>query len=193
MLSIPSFRILRQHRHPSRRSYGSLRSAWTGPVGVAQNYSPTREWTNLIQLPRSLAATASQAMTGREHTKRRILRSFMRSGLDTQPAFLVRGSSRRITIVRFQPADIRVIHRRHRFSSCHSLGWPSPSPPAKTSWNFTLDKVAPYQKMYFNPNWITRSVWRKPKSLAEVILPAFGLRTRPAASTTRGCITGSSN
>ena len=34
-------------------------------------------------------------------------------GLRTQPAFLVRGSSRRITIMRFRPANIRVINRRN--------------------------------------------------------------------------------
>ena len=33
-------------------------------------------------------------------------------GLRTEPALLVRGSSRRITIMRFRPANIRVINRR---------------------------------------------------------------------------------
>ena len=33
-------------------------------------------------------------------------------GLKTQPALVVRGSSRRITIMRFRPANIRVINRR---------------------------------------------------------------------------------
>ena len=33
-------------------------------------------------------------------------------GLQTEPARLVRGSSRRITIMRFRPANIRVINRR---------------------------------------------------------------------------------
>ena len=33
--------------------------------------------------------------------------------LRTEPASLVRGSSRRITIMRFQPANIRVINRRN--------------------------------------------------------------------------------
>ena len=40
------------------------------------------------------------------------LRCFVRYGLDAQPASLVRGSSRRITIMRFRPANIRVINRR---------------------------------------------------------------------------------
>jgi hypothetical protein len=34
-------------------------------------------------------------------------------GLRTEPACLVRGSSRRITIMRFRPANIRVINRRN--------------------------------------------------------------------------------
>ena len=34
------------------------------------------------------------------------------AGLRAQPALLVRGSSRRITIMRFRPANIRVINRR---------------------------------------------------------------------------------
>ena len=36
----------------------------------------------------------------------------MRNGLQTQPAQLVRGSSRRIMSMRFRPANIRVINRR---------------------------------------------------------------------------------
>jgi hypothetical protein len=37
---------------------------------------------------------------------------FVRHGVLTQPAFSVRGSSRRIMTMRFRPADIRVINRR---------------------------------------------------------------------------------
>jgi len=37
------------------------------------------------------------------------------AGLRTQPALVVRGSSRRITIMRLRPANIRVINRRHRY------------------------------------------------------------------------------
>ena len=36
-------------------------------------------------------------------------------GLRTEPAPLVRGSSRRITIMRFRPANIRVINRRENY------------------------------------------------------------------------------
>jgi hypothetical protein len=46
------------------------------------------------------------------HTERRTLDNFYAVGLRTEPALLVRGSSRRITIMRFRPADIRVINRR---------------------------------------------------------------------------------
>jgi hypothetical protein len=48
----------------------------------------------------------------RENTARRILLRFVRYGFTTQPAFSVRGSSRRIMTMRFRPADIRVINRR---------------------------------------------------------------------------------
>jgi hypothetical protein len=46
------------------------------------------------------------------NTARRILVFSMRQALWAQPALLVRGSSRRITIMRFRPANIRVINRR---------------------------------------------------------------------------------
>ena len=39
-------------------------------------------------------------------------RKFYAVGLRTEPALIVRGSSRRITIMRFRPANIRVINRR---------------------------------------------------------------------------------
>lgn len=61
------------------------------------------------ELTMSLAAAW---VTGHGHTERRILVRFMRSGACTQPALLVRGSSRRITTMRFRPADIRLINRR---------------------------------------------------------------------------------
>jgi hypothetical protein len=51
-------------------------------------------------------------MAAESSTERRILVTSMRQGLRTQPALLVRGSSRRITIMRFRPANIRVINRR---------------------------------------------------------------------------------
>jgi hypothetical protein len=60
-------------------------------------------------------------VTGHGRTERRILQRFMRYGSIAQPASLVRGSSRRITIVRFRPADIRVINRRICPLSCYLL------------------------------------------------------------------------
>ena len=61
--------------------------------------------------------------TGQGLAAWRILQRFMRYGLRAQSASLVRGSSRRITIVRFRPADIRVINRRICLLSCHRLCW----------------------------------------------------------------------
>jgi hypothetical protein len=46
------------------------------------------------------------------NTQRRVLVTFMPQALWAQPALLVRGSSRRITIMRFRPANTRVINRR---------------------------------------------------------------------------------
>jgi hypothetical protein len=51
-------------------------------------------------------------MAAESSTERRILVRSMRQALWAQPALLVRGSSRRITIMRFRPANIRVINRR---------------------------------------------------------------------------------
>jgi hypothetical protein len=55
---------------------------------------------------------AAAQVTERENTARRILLRSVRYGLQTQPAFSVRGSSRRIMTMRFRPADIRLINRR---------------------------------------------------------------------------------
>src|SRR5262249_9993366 len=64
-------------------------------------------------------------VTGQGRTERRILLRFVRYGVSTQPAFSVRGSSRRITIMRFRPADIRVINRR----ICRLRRYPLCRPP----------------------------------------------------------------
>jgi hypothetical protein len=42
-------------------------------------------------------------------------RKFNAVGLRTEPALIVRGSSRRITIMRLRPANIRVINRRENY------------------------------------------------------------------------------
>jgi hypothetical protein len=44
------------------------------------------------------------------------------AGLRARPALLVRGSSRRITILRFRPANIRVINRRDSRLGHHRCG-----------------------------------------------------------------------
>ena len=44
------------------------------------------------------------------------------AGLRARPALLVRGSSRRITIMRFRPANIRVINRRNSSLDYHQCG-----------------------------------------------------------------------
>src|SRR5262249_24646771 len=49
---------------------------------------------------------------------------FMRQALGAQPAFLVRGSSRRIMSMRFRPANIRVINRRVERLGRHSRRFP---------------------------------------------------------------------
>jgi hypothetical protein len=51
--------------------------------------------------------------SGREAHGKENPRKFYAVGLLTEPAFLVRGSSRRITIMRLRPANIRVINRRN--------------------------------------------------------------------------------
>ena len=48
----------------------------------------------------------------------------MRQALEAQPAFLVRGSSRRIMSMRFRPANIRVINRRVDRLGRHSRCFP---------------------------------------------------------------------
>jgi hypothetical protein len=42
-------------------------------------------------------------------------RDALKPARNSQPALVVRGRSRRITIMRFRPANIRVINRRHSF------------------------------------------------------------------------------
>lgn len=57
-------------------------------------------------------------------TKRRTLICFVRQALAAQPAFSVRGSSRRITSMRFRPANTRVINRRDDILDRHLLCFP---------------------------------------------------------------------
>jgi hypothetical protein len=83
----------------------------------------------LSDLPPSWRATGLVAGPGR--TERRILLSFVRYGVLAQPAFSVRGSSRRIMAMRFRPADIRVINRRFRLLPCYLLCRPPGSSEQK--------------------------------------------------------------
>jgi len=51
--------------------------------------------------------------SGREAHGKENPQGYYTAGVRTEPAMLVRGSSRRITIMRFRPANIRVINRRN--------------------------------------------------------------------------------
>jgi hypothetical protein len=51
--------------------------------------------------------------SGREAAGKENPRKLNAVGLRTEPALLVRGNSRRITIMRVRPANIRVINRRN--------------------------------------------------------------------------------
>jgi len=122
MPAIPSLTILLHRRHPSRLPFGSrqfatahYRSALTGPGGDAGALTQMREWQVLFWQAEAELATVET------HTARRILLRSMRS----QPALLVRGSSRRIMTVRFRPAYIRVINRRYQRLNCHLLCFPN--------------------------------------------------------------------
>jgi hypothetical protein len=53
--------------------------------------------------------------SGREAHGKENPRKLYVEGLRTEPTSLVRGSSRRITIMRFRPANIRVINRRENY------------------------------------------------------------------------------
>jgi hypothetical protein len=55
--------------------------------------------------------------SGRGENGKENPREYYAVGLRIEPARLVRGSSRRITIMRFRPANIRVINRRENFST----------------------------------------------------------------------------
>ena len=71
-----------------------------GAVLAASVFDVRPSWRAVVQV------------AGRGRTERRILLTFVRYGVTTQPASSVRGSSRRIMTMRFRPADIRVINRR---------------------------------------------------------------------------------
>lgn len=76
---------------------------------------------------------------GRGGTRKGESSTHLCGGRSTQPALLVRGSSRRITIMRFRPANIRVINRRDSRLDRHRYCRPRAD---KTS---CVDRVVPYQ------------------------------------------------
>jgi hypothetical protein len=53
---------------------------------------------------------SGRGVHGKENPRR-----FYAVGLRTEPAPIVRGSSRRITIMRFRPANSRVLNRRENY------------------------------------------------------------------------------
>ena len=80
-------------------------------IGVARGSRHGRRATDRgVARGRRTGNAATVAVEG--HTERRILERSMRRASGLEPALLVRGSSRRITIMRFRPANIRVINRR---------------------------------------------------------------------------------
>ena len=68
---------------------------------------PTRGMKTVFSLVRKAVPAGVEAFS-----IRRTLEPSMRQALRAQPALLVRGGSRRIMIMRFRPANIRVINRR---------------------------------------------------------------------------------
>jgi len=94
------------------------------------------------------------------HTKRRILVRSMRYGLRTQPALLVRGSSRRIMTLRFRPAYIRVINRRYLSTAATCSAFQN-----KTGWIFLCrGRSSPEEQPIQNPSnqgfysWLDKSL-----------------------------------
>jgi hypothetical protein len=75
---------------------------WNPPRVVGRRLRPNRRDTGNVV-----------TVVVERHTERRILDRPYAAGLRARPALLVRGSSRRITIMRFRPANIRVINRRN--------------------------------------------------------------------------------
>ena len=106
---------------PSRLPSGTLRVALTGPAGKPARREPSEEAMAILSSRRSrvfelLVLRICAGGRSRAHGKGEPSDLLCGDGLCSQPAVLVRGSSRRITIVRFRPADIRVINRYSSFA-----------------------------------------------------------------------------
>jgi hypothetical protein len=82
------------------------------------------------------------------------------AGLTARSAPLVRGSSRRITIMRFRPANIRVINRRNSLSIATDAAFTEPDENTQKVAEF--DKVVPYQW----PSSVPRQFARPPRRFA---------------------------
>ena len=93
----------------------SLASCWALPGRSPQKSKINRSGKLPEKDPLHSLQAAPAAGVGL--AARRILVCFVRYGFAPKLASSVRGSSRRITIMRFRPADIRVINRR----TCLSL------------------------------------------------------------------------
>jgi hypothetical protein len=91
-----------------------LASCWALPGRLASK--PNRNRSGKLPEKNPLHSLEAAPVTDEGLTEWRTLRPSRRYGLAPELASLVRGSSRRITIVRFRPADIRVINRRTRSS-----------------------------------------------------------------------------
>jgi len=95
--------------------------------------------------------------SGREVHGKENPRKHYAVGLRTEPAHLVRGSSRRITIMRFRPANIRVINRRNsrldRDLRCllRKDGKKKENKEEEKTKK-VLDKVIPYQCLLIRPS-----------------------------------------
>lgn len=143
---------------------------FAGPIAAQLNCSRKTVWA------KSLVPLRSNTGVRRGAHGRRTLRTFTRYGPVPDLAFSVRGSSRRITTVRFRLADVIVINRR----TCPSLRVVlllmlllrhlllQHFLIAFTWALVTLDKVAPYQKLNFAASCTTRF---GTLGLVEVIVP----------------------
>ena len=87
----------------------------------------------------------------------------MRNGFRTQPAHLVRGSSRRIMSMRFRPANIRVINRRA--SSLVVIGPAVPNPSAQSSPTGTCSRSAARRRFSECQNGARRQGFATPRQL----------------------------
>src|SRR6266702_2376193 len=102
---------------------------------------------------RTMEFRGQSEQRSRRARSRRILDRSMRQA-HAQLALLVRGSSRRITIMRFRPANIRLINRRQtcpdRCSPCSRTTSTATANPRAPS--LLLDTVTPYQTDQSSPN-----------------------------------------